>query len=165
MKEIKIVYIGEDLNVKTESTADVAIGRDNQVLLEAKADKNGNAVLTIDSLFEPGHYSLVTKQSNKILSTEVICIKSPFVATSKKEQLRGMIKDIDKVIQYRLTNDDDAIQSMAINGKNFVYEPLNVLMDARKKLVDQLSDVIQSENLKNGKSPIITIKARFVNPR
>lgn len=74
-----------------------------------------------------------------------------------------MINDLDKVIQYRLTNNEEAIQQMSINGKSFVYETLEALMNTRKKLVANLANIIKSEDLAKGKSPILTIKARFRN--
>ncbi|MBN5214270.1 hypothetical protein [Serratia ureilytica] len=162
---IKEYYIGEDLTLKTDPGAKVAIGRDSTIFAEKVADSKGDVSINLDDIFEPGHYSQVISKDGKFISTEVICIKSPFINTSTKEQLRDMIRDLDKVIQYRLTSNEDAIQSMSINGKSFVYETLDTLMAARKKFVDQLSNLIQAENLRKGKSGIINIKARFNNPR
>ncbi|MCV4608395.1 hypothetical protein OFB74_36405, partial [Escherichia coli] len=73
-------------------------------------------------------------------------VKSPFNEKSKKQQLREMINDLDKVIQYRLTSNEEAIQQMSINGKSFVYETLDSLLNARKKFLSQLNSIVQAEN-------------------
>ncbi|BEN87060.1 hypothetical protein [Serratia marcescens] len=158
-------YLGEDITVKTESDCDVAVGQGNKIYAQTKSDENGDAKIEVDTFFEPGHYSIVVTNNGKFVSTETICIKSPFINKSKKEQLREMIRNLDAVIDARLTNNVDAIQSMSINGKSYVYETLETLMNARRKFTDQLADVIQAENIKKGKSPIINIKTRFNNPR
>ncbi|TEW83370.1 hypothetical protein D5R38_18545 [Serratia marcescens] len=158
-------YLGEDITVKTKSDCDVAVGQGNKIYAQTKSDENGDAKIEVDAFFEPGHYSIVVTYKGKFVSTETICIKSPFINKSKKEQLREMIRNLDAVIDARLTNNVDAIQSMSINGKSYVYETLETLMNARRKFTDQLADVIQAENLRKGKSPIINIKMRFNNPR
>lgn len=158
-------YIGENITVSTESDSQVTVGRDNKIFAQKQANGSGEASIEIDSMFEAGHYSIVITKNGKFISTETICIKSPFINTNKKDSLREMIKNLDAVIEARLTNNVDAVQSMSINGKSYVYETLETLMNARKKFTDQLADLIQSENLKKGKSPIINIKARFINPR
>ena len=60
-----------------------------------------------------------------------------------------------------MTGNDDAIQSMSINGKTFTYETLDSLLSARKKFLSQLNAIVQAEKEKKGISPINTIKYSF----
>ncbi|EPY4242103.1 MULTISPECIES: hypothetical protein [Klebsiella/Raoultella group] len=158
---IKEIFIGELLELTNPTNASVQIGSKELVLFEQKQCPENIRVETTD--FTEGTFSVVVLNDGQLISNELIKVKSPFIGKTKKEQLREMINDLDKVIQYRLTNNEEAIQQMSINGKSFVYETLEALMNTRKKLVANLANIIKSEDLAKGKSPILTIKARFRN--
>lgn len=159
---MKEIYIGEDLQLQNDDLVSITIGTEKEILFTAD---NCPANMTISSDgFSSGTFSVVIMKDGKFVSTELLKVKSPFIKESKANQLRGMINSIDSLITARMTNNDEAIQQMTINGKSFVYETLDALMAARKRFVQELSNVIESENMKKGISPIVTIKARFVGP-
>ncbi|ELX8362379.1 TPA: hypothetical protein N5O45_000638 [Enterobacter kobei] len=159
---MKEVFIGEKLELTNPQGASVQIGSKETVLFE---QENCPENIGVDSSeFIEGVFSIVIFEDGSLLSNELIKVKSPFNEKSKKQQLREMINDLDKVIQYRLTSNEEAIQQMSINGKSFVYETLDSLLNARKKFLSQLNSIVQAENEAKGKSPIVTIKARFKNP-
>lgn len=159
---MKEIYIGEDLQLQNDDLVSITIGTEKDVLFAA--DKcPANMTISSDG-FSSGTFSIVIMKDGKFVSTELLKVKSPFIKESKANQLRGMINSIDALITARMTNNDEAIQQMTINGKSFVYETLDALMAARKRFVQELSDVIEAENMKKGISPIVTIKARFVGP-
>lgn len=158
---MKEIFIGEKLVLINETGANVTIGNSETTLFN---QDNCPANVGVDSSdFIEGTFSVVIFFDGALVSNEIIKVKSPFIKKSKKEELREAINNIDKVIHYRLTNNEEAIQQMSINGKSFVYESLDALMSARKRMMANLENLINSEKLANGKSPIVTIKARFKN--
>ncbi|EFH5737128.1 hypothetical protein AT520_003949 [Escherichia coli] len=158
---MKEIFIGEKLVLINETGANVTIGNSEITLFN---QDNCPANVGVDSSdFVEGTFSVVIFFDGALVSNEIIKVKSPFIKKSKKEELREAINSIDKVIHYRLTNNEEAIQQMSINGKSFVYETLDALMSARKRMMANLENLINSEKLANGKSPIVTIKARFKN--
>lgn len=159
---MKEIFIGENLVLTNPEGAHVSIASKELTLFKDPKCPENVSVDTVD--FPEGIFSVVIFDKGALISNEVIKVKSPFIGKSKKTQLREMINDLDKVIQYRLTNNEEAIQQMSINGKSFVYETLDALMSTRKKLVANLDSIIKSELIAQGKSPILTIKARFQNP-
>ncbi|HCQ2612787.1 hypothetical protein [Escherichia coli] len=156
------IYIGEKLAAYNPEGATVSIGS-TETKLFSQTDCPANISVDTSDFIE-GTFSVVVLYEGALISNSIIKVKSPFVSKTKKEQLREMINDIDTVIQYRLTSNEEAIQQMSINGKSFVYETLDSLLLARKRLLANLANLIKSEQLANGKSPIVTIKARFTNP-
>ncbi|HBT3063116.1 hypothetical protein [Klebsiella aerogenes] len=158
----KEIFIGEKLELTNPQGANVQIGS-KEVGLFSQDNCPENVVIETNDFVE-GTYSIVIFSDGSLISNELIKVKSPFVEKNKKQQLREMIADLDKVIQYRLSNNEEAIQQMSINGKSFVYETLDALLSARKRLTANLDSLIKSEQMAKGKSPIITIKARFKNP-
>ncbi|CDK48560.1 hypothetical protein AADQ00_05860 [Escherichia coli] len=159
---MKEIFIGEKLQLTNPQGANVQIGSNETILFKKDNCPENFGVDTSD--FIEGNFSIVIFNQGALTSNELIKVKSPFVSKTKKQQLREMINDLDKVIQYRLTSNEEAIQQMSINGKSFVYESLDALMSARKRLAANLDSLIKSEEMAKGKSPIITIKARFNNP-
>lgn len=159
---MKEIFIGEHLVLSNPIDASVSIASKELTIFKDPKCPENVSVDTTD--FPEGIFSVVIFDKGALISNEVIKVKSPFIGKSKKTQLREMINDLDKVIQYRLTNNEEAIQQMSINGKSFVYETLDALMSTRKKLVANLDSIIKSELIAQGKSPILTIKARFQNP-
>lgn len=158
----KQIFIGETLLVQNEQGASVTLANRQTELY-----KNPSAPANVEiptSEFAEGIYSLVIFLNGAFVSTQLVKIVSPIAAKSNKEQIIEQIRNIDSVISYRLTNNEDAIQQMSINGKSFVYETLDSLMAARKKLLSALSAVVQAEDARNGKGPIKTIKFRFRGP-
>lgn len=157
----KEIFIGEKLELTNPQGANVQIGSKETVLFSQENCSENIGVDTSD--FIEGTFSVVVFNNGALISNELIRVKSPFNAKTKKQQLREMINELDQVIQYRLTSNEEAIQQMSINGKSFVYETLDALLIARKRLAANLASLIKSEQMANGKSPIITIKARFKN--
>ncbi|CAM7335217.1 hypothetical protein WAY59_002338 [Escherichia coli] len=158
----KEIFIGEKLQLTNAQGANVQIGSKETVLFK---QENCPADIGVDtSDFIEGTFSVVIFSNGALISNELIKVKSPFNEKSKKQQLRELINDLDKVIEYRLTNNEEAIQQMSINGKSFVYETLDSLLLARKRLVSNLASLIRSEKMANGESPVTTIKVRFKNP-
>lgn len=157
----KEIFIGEKLELTNPQGANVQLGSKETVLFSQENCPENIGVDTSD--FIEGTFSVVVFNNGALISNELIRVKSPFNAKTKKQQLREMINELDQVIQYRLTSNEEAIQQMSINGKSFVYETLDALLIARKRLAANLASLIKSEQMANGKSPIITIKARFKN--
>lgn len=153
------IFIGETLEIKNEQGSSVVVASKQLTLY---SNDSAPADVEIDtSDFTEGRYSIVIMKSGKLVSNDILKVKSPLIGKTKKEQLIEMIRSIDTVIEYRLTNNEEAIQQMSINGKSFVYETLDSLMLARKKLLSSLNGIVQAENTKKGKSPIEVIKFRF----
>ncbi|WP_039660894.1 hypothetical protein [Pantoea sp. MBLJ3] len=158
----KQIFIGETLLVQNEQGASVTLANRQTELYKNPSAPSNVEIPT--SEFSEGIYSLVIFLGGAFVSTQLVKIVSPIAAKSNKEQIIEQIRNIDSVISYRLTNNEDAIQQMSINGKSFVYETLDSLMAARKKLLSALSAVVQAEDARNGKGPIKTIKFRFRGP-
>lgn len=158
----KEIFIGEKLQLTNPQGASVQIGSKETVLF--KRDNNPENIGVDTSDFLEGTFSVVIFNSGTLISNELIKVKSPFNGKTKKQQLRELINDLDNVIQYRLTSNEEAIQAMSANGKSFTYETLDSLLLARKRLAANLASLIKSEKMANGESPVTTIKVRFKNP-
>lgn len=156
------IFIGEKLLLTNPQGANVQIGSKQLILFK---QENCPENIGVDSSeFEEGTFSVVIFNDGVLISNDLLKVKSPFNDKTKKQQLREMINDLDKVIEYRLTSNEEAIQQMSANGKSFVYETLDSLLLARKRLVANLASLIKSEKMANGESPVTTIKVRFKNP-
>ncbi|CAH0132934.1 hypothetical protein SRABI106_00035 [Rahnella aquatilis] len=158
---MKEIYIGEDLQIQNDDLVSITIGSEKTVIF-AGDNCPANMKISTDG-FKAGSYSIVIMKHGTFVSTELLKVKSPFIKENKNNQLREMINSIDSLITARMTNNEDAMQQMTINGKSFVYETLESLMIARSKFVKDLTNSLQADEIKKGKSPITTIKARFRN--
>ncbi|HBZ8158472.1 TPA: hypothetical protein MM329_000685 [Escherichia coli] len=156
------IFIGEKLLLTNPQDANIQIGSKELILFKQENCPENIGVDT--SEFEEGTFSVVIFNDGVLISNDLLKVKSPFNDKTKKQQLREMINDLDKVIEYRLTSNEEAIQQMSANGKSFVYETLDSLLLARKRLVANLASLIKSEKMANGESPVTTIKVRFKNP-
>ncbi|MEZ7211439.1 MULTISPECIES: hypothetical protein [Pantoea] len=153
------IFIGETLKIQNEQGASVTVASKEKQLYQNSSSPANVEISTSD--FPEGTYSIVIFNDGAFVSSEILKVVSPYISKTKKEQLIEMIASIDQVIEYRLTNNDDAIQQMSINGKSFVYETLDSLMAARKKLLSSLNAIVAAEKARNGIGPIKTIKFRF----
>ncbi|EPC7350192.1 TPA: hypothetical protein ACXDFY_000719 [Enterobacter roggenkampii] len=153
------IFIGEDLKLTNNEGANITIGSKNSKIFENDNASENLVIPTGD--FVEGQYSIVIFENGKFVSSELLNVVSPFAARTKKQQLIDIINSLDEVIEYRMTGNDDAIQSMSINGKTFTYETLDSLLSARKKFLSQLNAIVQAEKEKKGISPIKTIKYSF----
>ena len=153
------IFISEDLKLTNNQGASVTIGSKTTKIYENDSAPSDVVIPTGD--FVEGQYSIVIFENGKFVSSDLLNVVSPFTARTKKQQLIDIINSLDEVIEYRMTGNDDAIQSMSINGKTFTYETLDSLLSARKKFLSQLNAIVQAEKEKKGISPIKTIKYSF----
>ena len=151
------VFLGEDLFI-TIVGRDGVFGRSDGVTYDLE---NGvNKIVTKN--LEPGIYSAVDYQDGFVTTTRYI-LKNPFGKQSQLEQIKETIRAIRQVQLARLKGDDAYLQSMASDGYSFAYAPimeLEQLLTANEK---RLARAITADKIKNGKSPIRTIKAVFKN--
>lgn len=148
------LYIGTQLTVTIKGSHG-AFGRNDgeTYALEAGINKINTDNLT------PGNYTLVD-YTDPIEFTRYV-VKSPFGKQSQLEQIKEMIRAIRACLLARVSGDDAYLQSMASDGYTFAYASIMELEELLSANERRLARAKQADDIKKGKSPMRTIKARF----